>query len=155
LPKAASRLVQIFPKFMPPSASLFRYAPSVNLQINQTMQYEEPPVFTRLTIADLESNDPSVVCNAILSICLNSGDYKLAINSVTKCLGHKNEFVLGCGIICIGHIARIWGQIPNDFIYQVQSALTHQSDFVKGHAVSALDDINFFVNASKSKDDGA
>ena len=108
----------------------------------------ENPHFSNQSIDDLDSENVDKASNAILSICLYSGDYDLSIASIRKCLKHSDDNVIGCAIVSIGHTARIWRKLPTDLIEEVKNARRHDSPFVRGQAESAIDDVNFFIETA-------
>ncbi|MFD2746022.1 hypothetical protein ACFSTH_06775 [Paenibacillus yanchengensis] len=58
---------------------------------------------------------------------------------------HKNENIRGIAVLCFGHIARIHGVVNKELVIPlINDALQDESEFVRGHAYSALEDITMF-----------
>jgi hypothetical protein len=112
------------------------------------MIYKEPGDYDDQMINHLKSDDPSLVGNSLLSICLYSGNYQLAIDAISLTINHKNEDIASCAMICIGHTARLWRKVPAEFIEIVNNALCSKSiaSVIKGHADDAADDLEVFIN---------
>jgi HEAT repeat protein len=75
----------------------------------------------------LHSGEPNKVVDVLLAIAFNNDDL---------------------AILCFGHLARIHGELE---LYKVlpivRNALDDPDQFVRSHATSALDDIQFFLNS--------
>ena len=57
-----------------------------------------------------------------------------------------DENIRGVAILGFGHIARIHRKMDKELVLPiVKKGLKDSSNFVRGHAENALDDINFFV----------
>jgi hypothetical protein len=110
------------------------------------MKYQETREFSPEAIVDLDSQDPNVVCDALLAICLNSGGYATSINSVRKTIPSNNDQIKSLAIICVGHIARIWRKAEQDLVKVVEDVWLNKSDSLWGYADDALDDFEKFIN---------
>jgi len=84
--------------------------------------------------------------DGLLSLALYADDWKFAQDICTKYSRHKDENVRGIAILCFGHIARLHRKLDLDMVLPIiKEATNDQSPFVRGHAESALDDIEIFI----------
>jgi hypothetical protein len=113
------------------------------------MQYEDIPPFSEKVKFDLESTNPNKVLMALLSVVMNSDDYNFSIETIQRFLKHENEYVRGAAIECISHAARLWRKLPHRFIDAVHHAIHDPSDWVKGKADFAMDDLTIFIEGYK------
>lgn len=105
--------------------------------------------FRAIVEGDFTSGDSTRIINALLSVALNFGDYDLAVSSVSRFFAHQDQYVRGCSITCVSHIARLWGKVPADFLVQVESALADSSTWVSGKADTTIDDLEVFIETYK------
>lgn len=101
------------------------------------------------TFIALESAIPNDVIHALLSIVWYSGDYPMSITCTRKFFKSENEFIKGASIECVGHIARIFGKLPEEFINQVVESLNNDSYYVKSKAEFTLEDLKVFIKGFK------
>ncbi|WP_046226131.1 CPCC family cysteine-rich protein [Paenibacillus dauci] len=93
----------------------------------------------------INSDNPDTVVDGLLSLALNADDGAFAENMMTRYSQHDNENIRGIAILCFGHIARIHGVVHKERIIPlIQNALHDESSFVRGHAESAMEDIDRF-----------
>ncbi|MFL5738684.1 MAG: hypothetical protein ACJ75B_00595 [Flavisolibacter sp.] len=121
-----------------------RYAKPLQPAFRYDMKYEDPE-FTPKALMELDSEDPDVVCSALVAICLNSGNYNLSINSVHKTIISDNDQIKSLAIICVGHIARIWRKIPQDLVKVVEEVWLDKNKPLWGYADDAISDLEIFI----------
>ncbi|WP_046216663.1 CPCC family cysteine-rich protein [Paenibacillus wulumuqiensis] len=93
----------------------------------------------------INSDNPDAIVDGLLSLALSADDGEFAEQMMTRYSQHDNENIRGIAILCFGHIARIHEVIHKEHIIPlIQTALHDESPFVRGHAESALEDINMF-----------
>jgi len=93
----------------------------------------------------INSENPDTIVNGLLSLALNADDGEFVQELMVPYTRHKNENIRGIAILCFGHIARIHGAVNKQLILPlIHDALEDESSLVRGHADSALDDINMF-----------
>jgi hypothetical protein len=96
--------------------------------------------------AALLRNDPREIAHALIAISLSAPDLEWAQAVCLKHATHPHEGVRGNAVLGFGHLARRFGQLNRDQVKPlVQSALEDESAYVRGHAVSAADDLKFFL----------
>jgi len=111
------------------------------------LTYEEPvpvsrPAITRI----LSSGTPDEIENALVAIALHEEDFEFALATVLKCAASSEEAIRGTAILCLGHLARIHGRLPDQPVIElVRQALRDTSEYVRGQAENAVDDIELFV----------
>jgi hypothetical protein len=99
----------------------------------------------KFSIAELECGEAKRITNALISLALYNPDWKWVQDTCIKFSNHNNDNVRGIAILCFGHLARLHGKLETDRVLLiVKKALQDSSSFVRGHADSALDDIEFF-----------
>jgi len=93
----------------------------------------------------INSDNPDAIVDGLLSLALSADDGEFAEQVMTRYSQHDNENIRGIAILCFGHIARIHEVIHKEQVISlIQTALHDESSFVRGHAESALEDINMF-----------
>lgn len=93
----------------------------------------------------INSDDPDTKVKGLLSLALHADDGEFVQDLMVRYSQHKNENIRGIAVLCFGHIARIHRTVHNELIIPlIHNALKDESSFVRGHAHSALDDINMF-----------
>ncbi|MBW7473877.1 hypothetical protein K0T92_03900 [Paenibacillus oenotherae] len=93
----------------------------------------------------INSDNPGTIVNGLLSLTFNADDGEFVQELMVHYTQHKNENIRGIAILCFGHIARIHATVNKELIIPlINDALKDESSFVRGHAHSALDDINMF-----------
>ena len=107
-------------------------------------------VIKKATRAQVESaikrNDPEELLIAVLSAALYSEDPAWAESVCLRLAEHEYFNVRGNAILGFAHIARIHGKLNKALVKPVvQAALRDESEYVRGHAYDAVDDLNFFL----------
>ncbi|MGX4587643.1 hypothetical protein [Paenibacillus chitinolyticus] len=98
----------------------------------------------------INSNDPGTIVNGLLSLALYADDGVFVQDLMVRYSQHRNENIRGIAILCFGHIARLHGTVNKELIIPlIHNALKDESTFVRGHAYSALDDIELFYKQSQ------
>lgn len=109
-------------------------------------KYEDIDQYDReLVIAELQSGASERITKALLSIALYDPDWKWVQDVCINFSHDGDENVRGIAILCFGHLARLHRLLDAGRVLPiVKNALQDSSSFVRGHANSALDDIDFF-----------
>jgi len=91
-------------------------------------------------------NEPEELLIAALSAALYSDDAAWAESVCLRLSGHAHFNVRGNAILGFCHLARIHGRLDKIRVRPVVKAALHdQSDYVRGHANDAVDELNFFL----------
>ncbi|GMK41953.1 hypothetical protein PCCS19_50120 [Paenibacillus sp. CCS19] len=118
-----------------------------NIVHESTERYSNNIERNQETINLINSEDPDTIVKGLLSLALNADDGEFVQDLMVRYSQHKNENIRGIAILCFGHIARIHRAVNKELIIPlINDALNDESKFVRGHAHSALDDINMFCN---------
>lgn len=102
---------------------------------------------TKLEIEDLIKSDQyDEIAKEIIGLAMYEEDYEFSLKMVISCSYHTNEIVRGNGVLCLGHLARVHRKLPKESTISIlNNALKDDSDYVRGQAFSAIDDIELFV----------
>jgi len=92
----------------------------------------------------IESDAPGLSVS-IISAALEEEDREFVEKACLRLSGHADEEVRGNAILGLGHLARLFGQLSSTAIETVKRALTDTSDYVRGQAHSAADDVGHFL----------
>jgi len=96
--------------------------------------------------AALERNDPDELLHAVLAAALYSDDSHWSEEICLRLSGHEHFNVRGNAILGFGHIARIHGRLNENKVKPViEAGLNDKSDYVRGQANAAADDVEFFL----------
>lgn len=91
----------------------------------------------------LASEDPQRINHALLSLALHDPDWRWVQERILVFLGHRDPEVRGLAATCLGHLARIHGQIDER---AVAALLALRGDpLVRARAEDALEDISQFA----------
>jgi len=91
-------------------------------------------------------DDPNELLYAVLSAALYDNDPDWAEDVCVRLSLHGNFNVRGNAILGFGHIARIHGKLTEQRVKPlIEFALKDENDYVRGHASSAADDVEFFL----------
>ncbi len=96
--------------------------------------------------AALGRDDADALREMIIAVTLLGDDRSQATNLVRMLVNHHDEYVRGNTVLGIGHIARRFGSVPPDLRAAVRAALRDPSEHVRGHAMSAADDLHTFAD---------
>lgn len=111
------------------------------------LNYEEPAKLS-LTCLDrlLSSEKDDEVERALLSLVFHDADTDQVLGKIFDLALSDRPAVRGTAILCLGHAARIHKAIPSHPTLEIiKSGLTDANDYVRGHAISAAEDIEMFV----------
>ena len=111
------------------------------------MKYEalEPRSKDEIESAILR-NDPDDLLYAVISAALYSDDPGWAEGICLRLANHEHFNVRGNAILGFGHIARIHGKLDEVRVKPlIEAALIDESDYVRGQAYAAADDVEFFL----------
>ena len=92
------------------------------------------------------SGEPERVAECLLALASSEPDTAYVWDTLCRFAKHTAPGIRGIAILCIGHMPRIHGEIPLDWAPAVlEQALCDPDEVVRGHAVSAKDDVEMFV----------
>lgn len=91
-------------------------------------------------------DDPEELLEAVLSAALHSDEPHWSENICLRLSNHKHFNVRGNAILGFAQIARIHGRLNENKVKPViEAALNDESDYVRGQAIAAADDVEFFL----------
>lgn len=111
------------------------------------MQYEELNRLSRDEVLEgLRVANPEDLERLLISVALLEEDFEFALSVVLRCTRSEHAGVRGTAVLCLGHLARIHGTVPEDPVVEIVGAALHdESAYVRGQAENASDDIAQFV----------
>lgn len=102
------------------------------------------PMARSEALLELESADRLRKAQALLAIAMFEPDWRWAQNLCLQILASDEKNLEEIAVTCLGHIARINGQIDKDRVLPVLAALL-QNPEIAGVAQDVLEDIEIFV----------
>jgi hypothetical protein len=111
------------------------------------MRYEaiEPRSREEIEVA-ISRNNSDELSNAVVSAALYSNDPEWAEEVCLRLAGHDHPNVRGNAVLGFGHIARIHRRLDESKVKPlIESALRDKSDYVRGQADAAADDVEQFL----------
>jgi hypothetical protein len=94
----------------------------------------------------LKSGDSGAICNTLVAVAFHEEDLNFCIKVIVECLNHPDDNVKGLAVLCIGHLARIHGELPEDIVIPIMlKALKSKVKAVKDRVVHAMSDIHVFM----------
>jgi hypothetical protein len=97
--------------------------------------------------AMMTSERPDEVCNGLLSVTLYSRDLALAQSWCLRLAGHVSPEVRGLVATCIGHLARLHGQLDLTSAVETLRVLSLPYDAtVAGRVADALEDVEQYLS---------
>jgi hypothetical protein len=89
--------------------------------------------------------------NALVWCALDSGDEALALAAALEHVEDADENVRAIAVLCLGHIARVFGRIPLGIVEPVlKHAREDESWSVRGNAEDAFSDIDIYITREET-----
>jgi hypothetical protein len=114
---------------------------------SSTMKYENIPELSRAEVEEALRNNSEDLSLAVLSAVLFSDDCEWVESVCIRAASHGEPKVKGNAILGFGHLARRSGDFvqPQVATGIIQTALSDSSEYVRGQAESAADDVEAFT----------
>ena len=111
------------------------------------MKYEDISALSKDEIeAAIVRDDPEELLNAVVSAALYSDDPAWAEDVCVRMSSHEHFNVRGNAMLGFGHIARIHTKLTERKVKPlIEAAFKDKSDYVRGHANAAADDVEYFL----------
>jgi hypothetical protein len=111
------------------------------------MKYELISELSRCEIEEaIARDDRERLQAAVLSAALHSSDPEWAESICVELARHDHPGIRGNAILGFGHIARLHGRLTERLVKPViETALGDSDEYVKSNAISAADDVEFFL----------
>jgi hypothetical protein len=92
----------------------------------------------------LQSKDYRVVCDTMVSVAFYEKDWKWAQDQFLILLESSNEQISGLAANCLGHLARIHGQLDKDKVVGILKTKLN-NPAIAGRVEEGLNDIEMFI----------
>ena len=117
------------------------------------MKYERIEPIDKTRAKKLLANgDRDAVYRTLVSVAMFESDRRWAQAQCLRFAKHKDSFVRGVAVTCLGHLARIHWAIDEDDVVPVVRELLHDSDpETRGKAQDALSDFSTFLGWDSRK----
>lgn len=96
----------------------------------------------------IEKNDVESLPKLIVGVALYDADREMAENAFKKLSSHEDEIVRGNAVLGFGHLSRRFRVIGAGVEEIVKKALVDPSEYVRGQAYAAADDLEHFLGLS-------
>lgn len=95
------------------------------------------------------SNDTKKICHAMVAIALHEQDWKWVQEKCLAFFLSDNPEISGLAAICLGHVARIHGQLEKDKVIPILRRRLNEPE-IAGQIEDALSDIEMFAKDGDS-----
>ncbi len=109
----------------------------------RSLQYREPSHLSNQEVEEiLKNGTPLAISEALVSAAFHQSDREFARRVIFEYARNGKQGTRATAVLCIGHIARIDGDVPQDLTVElVADALRDEDPAVRGQAIAALQDI--------------
>jgi hypothetical protein len=109
------------------------------------MKYREPEPIPRAEAQEiLKGDDEVALCRTLVGVAFHDPDWRWVQGECLRLLAHPASGVRGLAAVCLGHVARIHGQLDRDIVEPALRRLTKDPE-AGGSAEDALGDIRHFL----------
>ncbi len=110
-------------------------------------QYVDPqPIEREEVLRILSSGKTEDIEATLISVALLDDCYEFALSTIIQGASSTTAAIRGTAILCLGHLARIHKQLPEDPVLDiVRAGLIDDNTYVRGQAENAADDIATFI----------
>jgi hypothetical protein len=96
--------------------------------------------------AAISRDDAAYLLEAVIAVSMNSPDCEWAQRVCVRLSRHPHFNVRGNAVLGFGHLARRFGRLDEATVKPIiESTLHDESDYVRGQAVSAADDVRRYL----------
>jgi hypothetical protein len=96
-------------------------------------------------IREVASGVPEKVIGALLSLVTYDSDYEFVQSVCRHQAKNPDDRIRGIAILCLGHLARVHGKLETERALSIViNALEDPSEYVRGQAITALEEIISF-----------
>jgi len=93
----------------------------------------------------LQSDNYEVSTKSLLAITFNDEDWKWVQDLCLDLINHPNDILSRLAVTCLGHIARIHGQIDKEKVLKALKEKMRDKK-IAGYVEDAISDIQMFAN---------
>ena len=110
-------------------------------------KYEEITELSREAVEQaLREGVAETLLRVVIAVSMYDADWDYAQDLCVRLSSHPHFNVRGNAVLGFGHIARVHRQLDRALVQPIiQAALRDESDYIRGQAVSAMDDTAFFL----------
>ena len=109
------------------------------------MKYQTHNQITRQAAEEsFSTRDVKKICETLVAISLHEPDWKWAQDKCLHYLNDENPDIQGISATCLGHIARIHGELEREKVLTALHAHLGK-DITDGQIQDAIDDITMFL----------
>ena len=113
------------------------------------MKYQAPkPIERKEAATAFQNENIKAICDALIRIAFHDSDWRWVQTQCLMFLKHPHADVRGLAATCLGHLARIHGQLDLGLVKPALQKLTKDPD-IGGRAEDALDDIRMHLEGHK------
>lgn len=95
----------------------------------------------------IERDDPIELMDVVMEIAHESDSHEWAQSCCVQLARHRNANVRGNAVLAFGHLARRFGRLDPQRVHRlVEIALHDPSEYVRGQAASAAEDLATFLS---------
>ena len=111
------------------------------------LEYEQIPDYSPEEVAAaIEKDDWRELSRVVISVSMYASDPHYAEGLCVRLATHENFNVRGNAVLGFGHLARRFGQLNASRVKPIiESALEDDSEYVRGQAMAAVEDVNLFL----------
>lgn len=107
--------------------------------------YRQPnPISRRDAEEAFRSNDIGRISDALVAVALHDSDWRWVQSKCLEFAGSPIPEIRGLVATCLGHLARLHGQLDLDLVLPILESMRSDSD-VSGRAQDALQDITMYI----------
>ena len=104
----------------------------------------------------LRDDDEEALLRAVIGVSMHDNDWRYAQGLCVRLSAHPHFNVRGNAVLGFGHIARVHRQLDRALVQPIiQAALRDENDYIRGQAVCAMDDTEFFLEWHYDEPDAA
>ncbi len=110
-------------------------------------KYEEITELSREAVEQaLREGVAETLLRVVIAVSIHDADWRYAQDLCVRLSSHPHFNVRGNAVLGFGHIARVHRQLDRALVQPIiQAALRDESDYIRGQAISAMDDTAFFL----------
>jgi hypothetical protein len=108
--------------------------------------YNDIPLDKNAAEKIFASNNVEEICHAMIAVALNEQDWKWVQDKCLYFFMSDNVEISGLAATCLGHVARIHGQIDKDKVMPILRSRLNEPE-IAGRIEDAINDIDMFTGS--------
>ena len=119
--------------------------------VNNLTYTETHPITRPEADSAFTSNDPHLICVALVNLAFHEPEWRWVQDRCVEFAVHPDPNIRGLAAACLGHLARIHGQLDLDKVTPLlQQLLLDQEVLVRGRTQDAIADIKIYMKCEVS-----